>query len=192
MNPVTKKALTVALAALAFTTASAASAHTEIDHTTPGSGESVSAGVQQIEVGFTDKILDLADSSEIVITDPNGTDVEVSCIVVDEKSLNVNAMLPIEGDYQVTWRTVAEDGHPITGKFAFAATGSSDEDFTSCAESISQTNVDEPQVVATPKATAVEDAPADSGDLTIYFVGGAVVLTAGAALVIRRRRKLKA
>jgi methionine-rich copper-binding protein CopC len=188
MNPVIKKALTVALAALAFSTASATSAHTEIDHTTPGSGDSVTAGVQQIEVGFTDKILDLADSSEIVITDPNGKDVEVSCIFVDEKSLNVNAMLPIEGDYQVTWRTVAEDGHPITGKFAFAATGSSDEDFTSCIESISQTNVDEPQVIATPKATAVEDTPAESGELTIYLIGGAVVLAAGAAFIIRSRK----
>jgi methionine-rich copper-binding protein CopC len=186
MNTVTKTALSVVLATLVISAASASYAHTDTFNTSPANGDSVTAGVQQIAVEFNDKILDLADSSEIVITGPNDQAVEVSCIAVEAKSLTVDAMIPAEGNYKVTWRTVAEDGHPISGKFSFAATGSSDEDFTSCTEASARTTIEEPMVVASPEPAK------DSGDLTIYLVGGAVVLAAGIALVIRGRRKPKA
>lgn len=189
MNLTKKALLSLSVLALALSSSTQAFAHTEVDSTSPNAGATVDAGVQTVSVSFTDKILDLADSSEIVIDDPNGKPVEVSCILVDKQALSVDAMIPTEGTYKVTWRTVAEDGHPITGKFEFQATGSSSDEFTSCTEAASETTVDEPTVIAEPKASAVDDIKEPSNDLVIYVIGGVVVISAAIGFVIRRNRR---
>lgn len=177
-------ALTLLLASLV--SVSPASAHTEIDHTSPAAGTTVDAGVQTISVVFSDKILDLANSSEIAVTDSNGDAVELSCVEVKKTSLSAEVFLATEGEYKVVWRTVAEDGHPISGKFTFNATGTGDKaNFVSCKDLASQGNV----VISTPKA---EPAAATNESVTDgvwpYWVGGFAILITVLVLVVRRRK----
>lgn len=167
-----------------FGSVSPASAHTEIAHTTPSAGSTVAAGVQTISIKFSDKILDLANSSEIVVTDSNGDVVELSCVEVKKTTLSAEVFLPAEGEYKVVWRTVAEDGHPISGKFSFSATGTGDKgDFISCKDLASQGNA----VIATPKAEPVAPTPTETGVIWPYWVGGLLILGVGTFVLIRRK-----
>ncbi|MEN9992494.1 MAG: hypothetical protein RLY83_64 [Actinomycetota bacterium] len=184
MHAVKKILVTFALLLASFSSIAPASAHTEIDHTSPAAGTTVAAGVQTISVEFSDKILDLADSSEIVVTDANGDAVELSCVEVKKTSLNAEVYLATEGEYRVVWRTVAEDGHPITGKFSFNATGTGDKgNFVSCKDLASQGTV----VIATPKAEPVQSATTDTGVIWPYWVGGLLILCVGTVVLVRRK-----
>lgn len=175
-------AFTLLLASIS--SVSVASAHTEIDHTSPSAGATVDAGVQTISVVFSDKILELADSSEIVVTDSHGDAVELSCVEVKNSSLTAQVFLPKEGQYQVVWRTVAEDGHPISGKFAFNATGTGDKaNFVSCKDLASEGN----GVIATPKAEPAASVTTDTGVIWPYWVGGLTILGVGSFVLIRRK-----
>ncbi|MEN9608887.1 MAG: hypothetical protein RLZZ06_818 [Actinomycetota bacterium] len=193
MNALKKTLAALSLILLSFVGVPAASAHTEIDHTTPGAGTSVEAGTQSVSVVFTDKILDLADSSEIVISGPDGSEVPTSCLEVKNTSLNIEAFLGNEGDYKVTWRTVAEDGHAITGDFGFSVTGTADNaDFVSCKDAASQSGT--PVVIATPKAYSVETKEeTTTSESALYWIGGVAVLAvAGIMFFVVRRKRSKA
>lgn len=169
---------------VSFGSVSPASAHTDIAHTTPSAGATVDAGVQIISIEFSDKILDLADSSEIAVTDSNGDAVELSCVEVKKSALSAEVFLASEGEYKVVWRTVAEDGHPISGKFTFNATGTGDKgNFVSCKDLASQGN----EVIATPKAEPVANATTDTGVIWPYWVGGLLILGVGAFVLARRK-----
>lgn len=188
MHAVKKIATVLALLLLSLTPASPASAHTEIDHTTPAAGSTVNAGAQNVSIVFTDKILNLADSTEIVISNGDGQAVEVGCIEVKNTSISVDAFFPTAGVYEVTWRTVAEDGHPIDGIFSFSVTGTAENtDFISCLDQASQGNV----VIATPKAEplmAVEKtATQDTGIAWPFWIVGLLVIGAGAIVFARRK-----
>ncbi len=188
MNAVKKLVAVFALLMLSLTPVAPASAHTEIDHTTPAAGASVEAGVQNVSVVFTDKILNLADSTEIVISDAAGQAVEVSCVEVKNSSISADAFFPTAGDYEVTWRTVAEDGHPIDGTFSFSVTGTSEKtDFISCLDQASQGNV----VIATPKAeplmAAENTATDDTGIAWPFWVAGLLVIGVGVVVLARRK-----
>lgn len=162
-----------------------ASGHTQSDQTQPAAGSSVDAGIQTVSVTFTDKVLNLSDSSEIKITDALGAEVENSCVVIEKKSLSVQALLANEGKYRVVWRTVAEDGHPISGQFSFTVTGSAEnQDFVSCAELAAQT----PEVIATPKAEPVDTKTTDTGIIWPLWIAGFLLAGVGAIAFVKRKR----
>lgn len=188
MNAMKKLATVFALLLMTIAPVSGASAHTKIDHTTPAADATVDAGVQTVSVFFTDKIMNLADSTEIVITDSEGNSVEVSCVEVKDASISADAFFTTAGDYQVAWRTVAEDGHPIEGNFNFTVTGTADgSDFVSCLDSASQGN----EVIATPKAIplgAVEKtATQDTGIAWPFWAAGLLVIGVGGFVLVRRK-----
>ncbi len=182
MNTVKKVLAALALLFITLSPTSPAIAHTDVDKTTPSAGSTVEAGVQKISISFTDKILNLADSSEISITGPSGDEVEISCIEVKDKALSADALVAVEGKYIVVWRTVAEDGHAITGKFSFSVTGTSDEtDFVSCQEQAGQGNV-----VISPKPTA-QPTLTETTPMWPYWVAGIAVILIGLIAMIFRK-----
>lgn len=191
MNSLNKFLALIALLFVALSPVSAASAHTETNRTTPSAGETVDAGIQKVSIVFTDKILNLADSSEISITDDSGNAVETACVEVDDKSISADAYFPTSGEYKVIWRTVAQDGHPITGKFSFAVQGVAEKkDFVSCIELASQGTT----VIATPKATTTEESVVvsspESRITRLFWIGGiaAAAIATVSYLLIRRKR----
>jgi hypothetical protein len=126
--------------------------------------------------------LNLADSSEISITGPTNDEIEMACIEIRDKAFSADALLPSEGEYKVVWRTVAEDGHAITGKFSFMVTGKSDQtDFVSCKEQAGQGNV-----VISPKPTA-QPAEIETTPMWPYWVAGIAVILIGLIAMIFRK-----
>jgi hypothetical protein len=154
----------------------------------------VGPGEQFVSVQFTDKILNLANSSEILVVDPTGQEVHSDCTGVEEQRIYTNAFLPTEGSYEVTWRTVAEDGHAISGKFSFRVTGNAETEYvTPACASDTSTSVPTPKAIATPYQTAVKTA-SNSNDGFSPFLGSGLAVFAIAVvawLLFRRSRKTK-
>jgi methionine-rich copper-binding protein CopC len=115
MSLVRKVASAILGASLVVGSISPAWSHTDVSSTSPKDGSAVAAGSNNVSVSFNDKILNLADSSEIVVVDSENRPLKVECLEVEGKQLQAVVYLETAGDYRVTWRTVAEDGHPLTG-----------------------------------------------------------------------------
>ena len=187
MRAVQKISAALATIALMSMLATPATAHTETETTSPSSGETVASGEQLISVTFTDKILDLADSSEIVVVDADGNVAPTDCSGIENKKIYTNAFLAKKGKYQVTWRTVAEDGHPISGKFSFQV---SEDSTTEYSKPACATDLPEPKptvIIAPPTKTAT---PTDNGfSLPIYLVFFPIGAAIAAVWIFGRRRK---
>lgn len=177
----------LATLSLLLVLATPAGAHTNVDKTTPGEGDSVSAGKISLEVAFTDKVLDLADSSELILKgDPDSVS-GVGCLTVTERGIKAEAFVGTPGEYKVSWRTVAEDGHPIDGTFAFTVTGTSDGESLTCKDGVTVTipKESEPVVIA----PSPNEENSDAGAIYNYLIGGGLVVVVVAIVVILRRRK---
>lgn len=169
-------------------------AHTDETNTSPAAGETVGPGEQLIQVEFSEKPAQLPDSTEIVVVDSMGTKVPADCTGVDGNSIYTNAFLATEGDYEVTWRTVAEDGHPVSGKFSFKVEGNSETEYVkpACA-------TDTPTVQPTPKEIALplatqNDEPETANDSLSPFIGTgiAVIFVATVAWLMFRKKNPRA
>lgn len=101
---------------------SPASAHDEIQSSSPADGATVSAGVIPIELTFDEAVMDSPDGSgtEISVTDADGNEYADSCIgAIDGGVITDSVDLDKAGEYTVNWRTVSQDGHPVEGVFSF-------------------------------------------------------------------------
>ncbi|MEO0312949.1 MAG: hypothetical protein RL140_179 [Actinomycetota bacterium] len=167
--------------------ANPAGAHTKVDKTTPADGESVAAGNVTLAVSFTDKVLDLADSSEIVLKGEDDSVSGVGCLTVSERGIKAEAFVGTAGKYKVSWRTVAEDGHPIDGTFEFTVTGSSDGESLTCKDGVTVTipKETEPLVIS----PAPKEEASDDGAIYNYLIGGGLAAVVVAIVVLLRRRK---
>lgn len=117
-----------ALAAIGLTLASASPALAHDELIDSGLEFEGSTGeLSAVNLSFSNDIMDVG--TEIIVTDEGGADVssaepEVSGPTVRQA---LDAPLPA-GAYQVAWRVVSSDGHPIQGGFVFevAADGSAE------------------------------------------------------------------
>lgn len=165
-------------------------AHTEVDSTSPAANETVAPGEQLVSVTFNDKISDLANTTEFVILDPSGNPVHADCTGVEDKGIYTNAFLPTEGDYEVTWRTVAEDGHPVSGQFSFSVSGNAETEYTTPACATDTPTVEPtPKVIAMPLAAGKEEKEVTSEGLSPFVTSGiALVAVAFVAWLLLRKK----
>jgi len=122
-------------------TALPASSHEQLVDQEPKSGQVLEAGISEVRLSFSDDLISLDNSagSEIVILDSNQNPVNNGCAVIDARTAIARADIDTPGPYQVGWRVVSGDGHPISGSFSFVVENNSgyiaDPDylFTECA-----------------------------------------------------------
>ena len=122
-------------------TALPASSHEQLVDQEPKSGQVLEAGISEVRLSFSDDLISLDNSagSEIVILDSNQNPVNNGCAVIDARTAIARADIDTPGTYQVGWRVVSGDGHPISGNFSFVVENNSgyiaDPDylFTECA-----------------------------------------------------------
>lgn len=122
-NPSRRTLARLALACLAVmahaTWFDPAFAHSKMKHSVPEDGATVSAGLEQIELRFSDGLrLMLVKVSQIGVT--TAKDIMPAPL---PKEFTRHAVMPIDplepGDYQVTWTGVGKDGHAMNGTFKF-------------------------------------------------------------------------
>jgi methionine-rich copper-binding protein CopC len=102
-------------------TALPATAHEQLVDQEPKAGQILEAGISEVRLSFSDDLMSLENSagSEIVILDSNQNPINNGCAVVDGRTATARADIDRPGSYQVGWRVVSGDGHPISGSFSF-------------------------------------------------------------------------
>ncbi|MEZ3160492.1 copper resistance CopC family protein [Microbacterium sp. BWT-B31] len=166
---------------LALSAAVAASAHDELIASSPAEGEALASAPETVTLTFTADVMTLG--AAIVVADGSGVDWVAGEPVIDGGTLTVPLRegMPDAG-YEIRWRVVSADGHPIAGLVPF-------------------TIGDAAPLVMEPPRPEAESGDADENDqstqadaamrLVIIGAGGAASAVAVYALIhlIRRRKR---
>lgn len=176
------------LLAAVLLTASPAAAHDELADSDPAAGDSLASAPAEITLTYSADILEMG--AEVIVVDAEGTDwVEGTPLVEGQVvTATVGADMPVAG-YEVRWRVVSSDGHPISGVIPFTVGDAEPLPATvdSSAEPGEETTTDAP-------VDAPVDAQAENESalriLLIALVGAFVAIGAFIviALLVRRRR----
>ena len=110
---------------LAFGSASAATAHSELEGSVPAQGSTVSV-VTELVLTFGEAVV--PDYSTVVLANSAGISVELGAPTYDTTATVMtipvtSGALP-NGDYVAGFRIVSVDGHPIAGEVDFTVAGS--------------------------------------------------------------------
>lgn len=112
-------AVAVAIAsAVALSAAVPASAHDELVRSDPAEDAVLAAAPSQVTLEFTDEVLTVG--AVIVVVDASGTDWVDGDLEIREGTVAaaLEEGMPDAG-YEVRWRVVSADGHPISGLIPF-------------------------------------------------------------------------
>jgi copper transport protein len=113
--------LLLALAAV-LATASPASAHAELESSTPVAGSVVAEPPGEISLTFDDPIV--LDGSTLRVFDDRGGPLDVGPLTAastDGRRISVSVPSALaSGTYTVDWAVASEDTHPVTGSFTFS------------------------------------------------------------------------
>ena len=120
-------------------------AHTSLSSSVPEDGETIQEEVEHVTLLFNTSIETM---STLKVTDEMGMEVPLEEITVDDKEMKGILESPLTtGNYQVDWKIVGQDGHPIEGEYSFSI-------------GKSETEVEEPKVsMESPSDNVVEDLP---------------------------------
>lgn len=196
-------AWTTALLAAAATAALASPAlgHDVLVGTDPADGAVLDAAPTEVVLTFSAEQAGVG--AEVAVTGPDGASWTDGPAVVDRTTVTQPLAdgMP-DGAYTVAWRSVAQDGHPVTGAFGFTldAPDGGPED-TEPADDGDGTATDEPGTepadepsAAPSETTTAATAPDDEapGGWTGWHtaaVAAAALLAMAVALVLRRPRR---
>jgi methionine-rich copper-binding protein CopC len=109
-----------ALLLASMTLGPGALAHEELVGSYPADGQSVEAGVIELDLEFTNELLDLGSGAELVVRDSEQNFVPATCLMISGTHGLSVVDIDQAGEYTVGWRVVSGDGHPIEGSFSFS------------------------------------------------------------------------
>lgn len=172
----------VLTALLVLGISSPASAHDSLVSSSPAVGEQLATAPTQVELVFSDDVLPVG--AAVLVVDAAGTDWVSGDVAIDRNTVTVplSSGMP-EAGYQVRWRVVSGDGHPISAIIPFAIGDA------------------EPLTVTAPEPTdstsSADAAPSEASQVwTTVAIGAAGALSAvgiyAAVLTIHRRRAARA
>ncbi|MFD6140203.1 copper resistance protein CopC [Promicromonospora sp. NPDC060271] len=109
--------LAVAVVAL-FATAVPASAHDKLISSDPASGQRLAEAPAEVSLTFSADVLEMG--AAVVVSDAAGTEWVSAAPAVDGPVVTavLDAGMPDAG-YEIRWRVVSSDGHPISGVVPF-------------------------------------------------------------------------
>jgi methionine-rich copper-binding protein CopC len=172
-----------------FGFASPASAHAELEQSTPASGATLTVAPAQVDLAFEEGVE--IKLSHITVTDQAGKRVDAGSLQRvngDNKTLSTKLNNVGNSTYTVSWKNVSTDGHPESGTFTFvvAVPESASTPTTIATASVTSTT----SAVTTTTAPEVT-ANSDSGSSTVGIVIGilaTIAIWVIVALVIRKRK----
>jgi copper transport protein len=90
----------------------------------PADGDTLAESPAILRLEFSQPVDPALGQVRIEAADGTMLTLEVRAEVTDDRVLVVNPPSLSRGEYRVHWRVVADDGHPVTGDFAFFVDGS--------------------------------------------------------------------
>ena len=177
--------------ATALTVAAPASAHDALASATPAADTTISGDLDTVTLTFSEQPLAGLESGLVIsVTGPNGAEVTTGTLEVDGSTLTKSVDITAPGTYNLAWRSVSVDGHPISGGYQFTSTGS-----TASATPTASAAPSAPSASASPTAAATVSAQDGGRDTSpaIWALGGLtglfVLAIVGILLITRRRPK---
>ncbi len=166
-------AVVLVLVLVAVAVPAPAVAHAQLVGSSPKADEVLATSPTEVTLEFNEDLIEIGSTLLVVDAAQNNlaNDVEL-------EGRHVRAALAeelSEGSYEIRWRVVSADGHPISGRIPFAVGAPGDpvpaagEDTTSDLEAAEQTAADGPRV---PRALVVAVLGAVAGLLLWWAVGG--------------------
>ncbi|PVZ12885.1 copper resistance CopC family protein [Actinomycetospora cinnamomea] len=183
----------LALVALLLTSGTA-SAHDVVTGSDPADGATLANAPTQVSVTFDQT--PQPGLAALTVVGPDGAHHEQGQATVQGEVVSVPVgPLPTAGEYEIGYRVVSSDGHPVTGSISFTLTNPSPG---AAVPATTPGTAGTPAPVdphaghggptAPPSPAAAADQDTDGGVPTWVFVVIALVVVAGAvALVLRRR-----
>ena len=159
-----------------------ASAHASLIGSDPAEGASVDAAPSEITLEFNE--VPQAEFSAVTVVGPDGTAYQDGEIAADGTTLRVGvAPLGAAGDYEIGYRVISADGHPIIGSIPFTLT-------TDGPAAAAATSAAEPAPADAEPAAAAPAIPADGGGMPVWpwIVGAVVVVGGGVGAALRHGR----
>jgi methionine-rich copper-binding protein CopC len=158
--------------------AAPALAHTRLQSSDPADGASLDAAPQRVSLTFNETMN--RDFSTLTVIGPDGRNYQTGDVAADGGTVSIE-VLPLgpAGRYEIGYRVMSADGHPVTGSVSFTLTTPGPGATTAAPE---------PSAPATP-ATAAPPAPAapeDGGTPVWPWIVGAVVLVGGGVVAALR------
>lgn len=177
-----------------------AQAHDTLLESDPADGDVLETSPEEITLSFSADVLDV--SPLVRISDADGETVAEITPTVDGTVATATLPEPLPaGDYEVAWRVVSSDGHPIEGTFALTVEqdpaaqenepAASDEGGATKSAAVSDAGgAEDGPTSAESTSTESEDEPASglSMSLLLGILGVVVVAAVVAGIVIVRRR----
>ncbi|MEE1649846.1 copper resistance CopC family protein [Brachybacterium sp. J144] len=169
----------------------AASAHDTLISSSPAAGESFEQAPEMLELTYSDEVLNL--TPVIRLTTSAGEEIFTATPTVSGNTASIDLPPLPADDYQVLWRVVSSDGHPIEGTVDFTVTVGAET--TATADSKSDEEAPAPSTEeSSAEATAAEqaDAPQSESGLPLGIIFGGLalllVLAVIGAITVRLRR----
>jgi len=186
--------------------ASPAQAHNYIVSSSPAADSTIAQLPAEYSVTTNGPLLVLDGNTAafaMQVVGPDGLYYGDGCITVLGPTMSMPATIGDAGVYTLRWQLVSEDGHPVSGEFAFtwAPDAAAEPSRGSAAPPVCGATTPNPstapsatgQPTATAEPVATPEARPDASLWDVLWIGGAVVavLAAGmvALLVVTRRRK---
>lgn len=164
-----------------------ASAHTRLQSSDPADGTSVPTAPARVSLTFNEDMQ--VGFSTVTLIGPDGAAYQTGDVAADGGTVST-ALLPLgpAGRYEIGYRVVSEDGHPVTGSVAFTLTAPG----PAAAVAVPTTAAAPSSGPATssadpaPAAASAPAAPEGGGAPVWPWIVGAVVLVAVGVVVALR------
>lgn len=188
--------LVVAAVAM-LATAAPAAAHDKLVSSDPSPDQALQEAPSMVELTFSAEVLDMG--AAVVVADADGTDWVSGPPAIDGPTVTA-ALDPGMADagYEIRWRVVSSDGHPISGVVPFTVGEPADDSAKGAGSDGAAADAAAPEAAGPPDtgsstqgSTRTQTAQEDEGPLRAVLVGagGAAVAVALLVLVQLLRRR---
>lgn len=149
-------------------------AHTGLKEAKPAKDEIIQGTVKEIELSFNTKI---EKGSTFTLKKSKEKAIPISFITVEEQKMKGSLEAPLaDGTYEVQWKIIGADGHPIEGSYGFEVKDSGVKtDTTAQQPTQSEENVATKETAKQPVQQATQS---QSSSLLVYILIGLLVLGA--------------
>jgi copper resistance protein C len=183
-------AATVAACIALLLGAAPAFAHTRLESSDPADKSSVDTAPESVSLTFNEDIS--AEFASMSVVGPDGTNYATGAVSTTggQVSTAVSPLGPA-GSYEIGYRVVSDDGHPVQGKVTFTLTAPGPGAATPpIAPATAAAPTPEP---APPATTAVDpqasSQPSEGAPIWPWLVGAVILVAAGAVVALRLGRR---
>ena len=185
-----KKILVLTIACL-LTFGNMTYAHTGLESSNPEDGSTITEELTTVTLTFETEI---EETSSFELKNANGEAVAVDNITVENNTMTGTFDQPIEnGDYEVMWKIIGVDGHPIEGTFSFSVDAPESEvaeEESTSEEATNGSAEDTDEQVDKEEETKTDTAEEESSNGTVIgiVIAVLVIVLIGSVLLMRRKK----